>query len=487
MAILSLWELWRLRHKGGLNAGCYLVFELGGMVMKNVCVPIDMPKLRCEAAFEKILLAVTVVILFSSANIYAKDGGQPRTFLWKSSNLAIVKQLYKQGDPEATALVNGFAQYGNSWMTKGPFSVTYKTQVPPSGDKHDYLSYGYYWWPNPDTNDGLPWVNRDGYGNPDNGIDGDSVNYLFQSMLNLSMAYYLTDQEVYAQYAAFLLRTFFLDEATLMYPRTRYAEVIPGVRDGSCEVVAFANLFPFIFEGAGILEKSPSWTQADKEGLQQWCRDYIVFMETEQICDIQRNEPSNHGSNYDFLAAFFALYADDPNFARQKILSYMQNRMPGQIDANGANPLEMLRPNNLLYNTYNLQIMAKLAMLGDNFNDIDMWHYQMPDGRGMQLALEFMIPYITGQQQWPYWFRGTFGPDPERYYQLLRSAALGYDSWRYDRFAQQVQGINSYGYYWNALYPRFAITTVSGDVDHNGEVDGQDFALMASTWLTQKP
>ena len=36
-----------------------------------------------------------------------------------------------------------------------------------SGNIHDYASIGTYWWPNPDTKDGLPWVNRDGQYNPD--------------------------------------------------------------------------------------------------------------------------------------------------------------------------------------------------------------------------------------------------------------------------------------------------------------------------------
>ena len=46
-------------------------------------------------------------------------------------------------------------------------AVTDKGMTPPSGDKHDYISMGRYWWPNPDTEDGLPYVRRDGHSNPD--------------------------------------------------------------------------------------------------------------------------------------------------------------------------------------------------------------------------------------------------------------------------------------------------------------------------------
>jgi len=31
-----------------------------------------------------------------------------------------------------------------------------KELVPPSGDKHDYMSIGPYWWPDPQQPNGLP-------------------------------------------------------------------------------------------------------------------------------------------------------------------------------------------------------------------------------------------------------------------------------------------------------------------------------------------
>ena len=37
-----------------------------------------------------------------------------------------------------------------------------------AGGPHDYYSNGDYWWPNPDTKDGLPYIQRDGQTNPDN-------------------------------------------------------------------------------------------------------------------------------------------------------------------------------------------------------------------------------------------------------------------------------------------------------------------------------
>ena len=41
------------------------------------------------------------------------------------------------------------------------YSVMDKKQLPPSGDKHDYMSTGPYWWPDTTKPDGLPYIKKD--------------------------------------------------------------------------------------------------------------------------------------------------------------------------------------------------------------------------------------------------------------------------------------------------------------------------------------
>lgn len=48
--------------------------------------------------------------------------------------------------------------------------VTNKPKPAPSGDLHDYLSIGPYWWPDPSKPDGLPWIRKDGEVNPQTGV-----------------------------------------------------------------------------------------------------------------------------------------------------------------------------------------------------------------------------------------------------------------------------------------------------------------------------
>lgn len=430
----------------------------------------------------RLIVLVSALLSLAPGRAIAEAGGTCRTIRLNLDYLALTKQKWLAGDETLSLAMNYLISNADIWMERGPYSVMDKDEIPPSGDKHDFLSYGYYWWPNPDTNDGLPWIRRDGYGNPDNNIDYDSLNPMSQAVEALTLAYYFTDHEPYAERAAYLLRTFFLDEATLMNPSCYYANVIPGVSPGGFAVVGFANRLRYVFDGAGILERSPAWTEADKQGLQQWCRDLLEFMETTPQGEAQRDEPSNHGTNYDFLATMLALYADDPNTAREKILSYAQDRMPGQISADGSNPLEMERADNLLYHCYNLRVAFEIAQVGDHLDDVDLWNYETEDGRGLRMALEFLIPYFLEEQEWPYWSGEPFKLTPYRYYRLLRRAALGYDSFRFEGFAQALNYSGSGIDYFNLIYPWFAITPAQGDFEPDGDVDLYDFAVLGSAW-----
>lgn len=41
----------------------------------------------------------------------------------------------------------------DSLLFTAPYSVAYKDVLPPSGDKHDYISMGPYWWADPTKED----------------------------------------------------------------------------------------------------------------------------------------------------------------------------------------------------------------------------------------------------------------------------------------------------------------------------------------------
>src|SRR5690349_11448371 len=84
-------------------------------------------------------------------------------------------------------------------LTSGPFSVTSKATTPPSGDKHDYMSQAPYFWPDPKSANGLPYIRRDGERNPEIEKISDHrvLDQMESAVETLALAYHSTRNEEY--------------------------------------------------------------------------------------------------------------------------------------------------------------------------------------------------------------------------------------------------------------------------------------------------
>jgi hypothetical protein len=357
-------------------------------------------------------------------------GGTARTFIWNIDDLTAARQLYQQGDQSTVTYVNQVVGLANVFATWGPWSVLDDGLIPPSGDQHDYLSYGSYWWPNPNTPDGLPWIARDGYVNPASAGDITSMSTFSQASEALSIAYFMTGNENYAIALAKDMRAWFLDPATKMNASQQYALIVPGVEPTAYDSSGFRNSMRVIFDAAGILEQSPNWTLQDEGALQQWATDFVNFVDTSEEGAAQAENPANHGTCADVNRTIMSLYAGDLAKAHETIENYMLYRMPGQFNDDGSFVYEMQRADNLLYTRYHLSVIADLALMAKNyFPDLDLWNYTTPQGTSLREAFDFAIPYFENPSSWPYNAPGnSFPPDDQLYYwRVLRQAAVGFD------------------------------------------------------------
>jgi hypothetical protein len=95
----------------------------------------------------------------------------PRSFLLDPSLLVDAKQaVNNNSNPIQQVSLKQPLLQANSFLTKSPTSVTQKTQLAASGDKHDYLSLSPYDWPDPTKPNGLPYILHDGIVNPEDWI-----------------------------------------------------------------------------------------------------------------------------------------------------------------------------------------------------------------------------------------------------------------------------------------------------------------------------
>lgn len=288
------------------------------------------------------------------------------------------------------------------FLSLPPPSVMDKEGVPPSGDKHDYMSLGTYWWPNPDTADGLPYVRRDGHRNPEiNQWDISSIADSAHGAVTLSLAYAVTGRAEFAERAALYLRTWFLDAATRMNPHLEYGQAIPGRNTGRGIGIIDTRVFCGIWGSAKLLLPSEFWGEAEQEGLRDWLSHYLDWLLTSAHGIDEAGQHNNHGMWYDVQVVSFALDVGRTEVAREVLSRLADHRLFPQIAGDGSQPHELARTLSVNYTIMNLNGMTLLAEAGRQVGQ-DIWGATGPEGQGIRKALEWTLPYTANPGSWPY-------------------------------------------------------------------------------------
>ena len=320
-----------------------------------------------------------------------------------------------------------------------PPSVMQKTKVPPSGDKHDYMSIAPYFWPNPATKDGLPYVRKDGKVNPESRAE--AANDTLRARLvgttveTLALGYYFTRDEKYAEHAAKVLRTWFLDPATKMTPHFRFAQAIPGVNDGRGTGLIEARGLADAADAAILLAGSKHWSAADQQALLAWGEVYFEWLLGSKNGQDERAAKNNHGTWYDVQAVKWALVLGRKDKAKEICAEAITRRIGVQIQPDGKQPLELVRTASFSYSCFNLLALARLADLSEHAG-VDLWQHKTTDGRSIRAALDFLVPYL-GKNPKPWTLQQIHESKPDEVLPVLRAAALAYGDDRYESLLKE--------------------------------------------------
>ena len=281
--------------------------------------------------------------------------------------------------------------------------VTNKTVIPASGDIHDYHTLGSYYWPDPTKKDGLPWIYKDGEFNPINqgpDTDYDRLKNMFSSLQTLNLAYYFSGDKKYILKARKIVKVWFIDKKTKVNPNVDYGKAIPGKVSGTNFAVIDWTDIGNVITTIQLLESNKLWKGNDKSIMNKWLTDYYKWLTESEFGVLESTRANNHGTNYDYQLIGIMIYLGKHHQVNAKLEEVKKTRISAQIEKDGSQPLELARTKSVNYTVNNLWALARIADLGFRFSKVDLWSFRSEKGADLEIAYNFLIPYITGKATW---------------------------------------------------------------------------------------
>ncbi len=288
------------------------------------------------------------------------------------------------------------------YLLEPPVTITAFPAERSAGGKHDYYSEGDYWWPDPDSEDGLPYINRDGQTNPANFVDHRLVmRRLSLHVPALAAAYVITGNERYAGHAAAHLEAWFVEESTRMNPSLKYSQAIPGRVEGRGIGIIDTLHLAEVARAAKVLIEKDALPEAVREGVKKWFESYHNWLNTHEYGLDERDHPNNHSTAWLLQAAAFADLVGDAQKLEEYRKRFREIIIPGQMAEDGSFPRELGRTKPYGYSLFNWDLLGALAQLLSTPEE-DLWEFTTEDGRGMKPAMDFIHPFIEDKSKWPY-------------------------------------------------------------------------------------
>lgn len=327
-------------------------------------------------------------------------------------------------------------------LNQEPVSVMDKSLTAPSGDKHDYFSMAPYWWPNPKTSDGLPYIRKDGETNAAaRNLDNKAMGQMESMVRKLALAYYFTADDRYAEKAIDQLRMWYVDPQTRMNPNMNYAQVVLGHNNNWGRSFGLIDKYGcvYLMDAIRILRSSKSFSDADFVAIQNWYDDFVEWMRTSKNGTAESVTKNNHATAYDAQIVAYALMAGREDVVNEVLSQFMQRRIYKQVQPDGSQPEELARTNSYSYTTYNIRIALSMCNMAQVLG-VDFLSQTSEDGRSIPKMIEFMSQYLgVEQSQYPYEQINKWDSAQNQAYQILYWADGKFPDKGYDKILARAE------------------------------------------------
>jgi Alginate lyase len=317
-------------------------------------------------------------------------------------SLIVTKNKIAAKDASILNNYNALLNKANAILKVTPKSVMDKTDIPPSGSKHDYVSLAPYWWPDTLKPKGLPYIKKDGLINPEvkNFPDKEHMPILCENVYLLGLVYYFSEDEKYAQKASELLSVWFIDTATKMNPNLNFAQMVKGINNGRGTGIIDTRHFVYAIDGIKLIENSKYWDKYKSTTTKKWFSDFLNWMLHSENGVEELQTKNNHGVWFDAQALGIALYVDSIKLAGE-IIKRSLNRLDQQSNEAHLFPLELERTNSLHYSCFNLLAFSVIAQLAENIG-MNYWEIETIHHHSLHKAYDAILPYLNNEKKWTY-------------------------------------------------------------------------------------
>ncbi len=294
------------------------------------------------------------------------------------------------------------------YLSDPPITITASSSTRSKGGKHDYFSEADYFWPDPKNPNG-PYIQRDGYSNPQNFNDHRKALIRLSLMVPaLTAAWLITQDKRYAERAAAHLRAWFLTPDTRMNPSLDYAQAVWGLAPGRSYGIIDTLHLVEVTRAARHLESAQAMTPTEFAGVREWFTEYMLWMLASKNGQEEEAAKNNHGTCWAVQVAAFAAYTGNENAMALCRERFRDHLLPEQMAADGSFPLELKRTKPYNYSLFDLDMLAMVCVIASAAGTSpggatnNLWQFALPNGNCYKKAVDFLLPYIEDKSKWPY-------------------------------------------------------------------------------------
>jgi len=180
---------------------------------------------------------------------------------------------------------------------------------------------------------------------------------------------------------------------------------------------------------AALLAGSPSWTAKQQKQLESWFSRFADWLLTSAFGKEEVQEVNNHGTWFDVQTVGYLLFSGENVTAWNICQLAKTRRISGQVASNGSLPYELARTKAFWYEYFALEAFFELSTMCQ-YVGVNLFNYTTSDGRGIKLALDFIVPYAIYEKPWTWPQIIPF--DQSVFFPIFRQAAIVWGNKTYE-------------------------------------------------------